>query len=85
MLIKTGQKIKVKKVNVEEREFLNKDGQTKVRRKVVNIGFLDGDGDMCKVTAFDPAFPIPKDGEEWPLPPVKRLECFDGLIQNLMV
>lgn len=85
MLIKVGQKIKVKKVNREEREFLGKDGVTKVRRVVVNISFVDGDGDFAKVTAFDPSWPLPVEGSDWTLPPVKRLECFDGMIQNIMV
>lgn len=84
MLIKNV-KIKVKKVNAENREFLGKDGQTKVKRLVVNIAFLDGDGDMCKLTSFDPSWEIPKEGSDWVLPTVKRMECFDGMIQNVMV
>lgn len=78
-------KVKVSKVVEDTREMLSKDGVTKVRRRIVNILFPDPSGDVCKVTCFDPTFSLPKPGELWQLPPVKRLECFDGLIQNIMI
>lgn len=78
-------KVKVSKVQEETREMLSKDGVSKVHRRIVNILFADPSGDICKVTCFDPSFPLPKVGEVWQLPPVKRLECFDGLIQNIMI
>lgn len=84
MLI-SSQKVKINKVSEDLREMLSKDGVTKVKRRIVNILFADSEGDVCKVTAFDPAFTLPKKGDLWELPPVKRLECFDGLIQNIMV
>lgn len=84
MLIKS-LKFKVKKVSSEKRQFLNKDGVTKVERTVVNIALIDADGDFVKVTSFDPSWKIPSEGDEWTLPPVKKLECFDGMIQNVMV
>lgn len=84
MLIKP-LKFKVKKASSEVREFLNKDGVTKVKRTVVNIALIDDDGDFVKVTSFDPSWTVPKEGQEWTLPPVKKLECFDGMIQNVMV
>lgn len=78
-------KIKVQKVVSDDREMLSKDGVTKVTRKIVNILFVDPDGDPVKVTCFDPKFKLPSVGELWQLPPVKRLECFDGLIQQVMI
>lgn len=84
MLIKSN-KVKVKKVSQEKRQFLNKDGVTKVERTVVNIAFVDDDGDFVKVTSFDPSWGVPKEGQDWTLPPVKKLECFDGMVQNVMV
>ena len=75
---------KVKKVNDEEREMLGKDGNTKVKRRIVNIGLVDKDGDFIKVTSFDPSYQLPKEGEEWSFMP-KRWECFDGMVQNVMV
>ena len=75
---------KVKKVVDETREMLGKDGQTKVQRRIVNIALIDKDGDFVKVTSFDPKFPLPKEGEEWEIPSVKKWECFDGMVQNVM-
>lgn len=85
MLIPNGTKVKVKKVVSEVREFLGKDGITKVKRQVFNCTALDADGDIIKITSFDPAFPLPKDGSDWVLPFVKKLDCYDGLVQNLFV
>lgn len=85
MLIPTGLKLKAKSVSDEEREFLGKDGQTKVKRRVVNISAADKEGDWIKITTFDPQWKIPAKGEEFELPPVKKLECFDGILQNVMV
>lgn len=76
---------KVKKVVDETREMLGKDGTTKINRRIVNIALIDKDGDFVKITAFDPKFTLPKEGEEWEAPPVKRFECFDGMVQNVMV
>lgn len=81
----SGLKIKVKKIASENREFLGKDGTTKVKRLVVNIASVDKDGDFIKLTSFDPTWPLPKEGEEWVVPPVRRFECFDGMIQSIMV
>ncbi len=78
-------KLKAKKVNSEDREFLGKDGVSKVKRRVVNISAIDKEGDFIKITSFDPTWPVPKDGEDFELPPVKRYECFDGMVQNIMV
>lgn len=76
---------KVKKVVDEKRLMLSKDGQTKVERRVVNIAVIDQDGDFVKVTSFDPQYQVPKEGEVWELPTIKRWECFDGMVQNVMV
>lgn len=78
-------KLKVRKVIEEDREMLNKDGVTKRQAHIVNISLVDADGDMVKVTSFDPKFKLPKQGEEWALPPIKRYECFDGIVQSVMV
>lgn len=85
MLIPSGTKLKAKSVSDEVREFLGKDGTTKVKRRVVNIAASDKEGDWIKITSFDPSWPIPSKGQEFELPPVKRLECFDGIMQNVMV
>lgn len=85
MLISSKLKLKVKKVNEETREFLAKDGTSKVSRRVVNIALVDDEGDFVKCTSFDPTWPIPKEGDMWSLPPVRRLECFDGMVQNVML
>lgn len=85
MLIPQGTKLKAKSVSDEVREFLGKDGTTKVKRRVVNIAASDKEGDWIKITSFDPTWPIPSKGQEFELPPVKRLECFDGIMQNVMV
>lgn len=77
-------KLKAKKVSSEDREFLGKDGTSKVKRRVVNISAVDSEGDFIKITSFDPTWPVPESGAEFVLPPVKRLECFDGMIQNIM-
>ena len=76
---------KVKKVKDEIREMLGKDGTTKVKRRIVNIGLADKDGDFVKVTSFDPSFTLPKEGDDWELPPIKRYECYDGMVQNVMI
>lgn len=78
-------KLKAKKVVNEEREFLSKDGTSKVKRRVVNISCMDSEGDFVKITSFDPSWTIPKEGEDFQLPPVRKLECFDGMVQNVMV
>lgn len=85
MLIPTGTKLKAKSVSDEVRDFLGKDGTTKIKRRVVNIAASDKEGDWIKITSFDPTWPIPSKGQEFELPPVKRLECFDGIMQNVMV
>ena len=85
MLIPAGTKLKAKSVSDEVREFLGKDGTTKVKRRVVNIAASDKEGDWIKITSFDPSWPIPQKGQEFELPTVKRLECFDGIMQNVMV
>lgn len=85
MLIPAGTKLKAKSVSDEVREFLGKDGTTKIKRRVVNIAASDKEGDWIKITSFDPSWPIPLKGQEFELPPVKRLECFDGIMQNVMV
>lgn len=85
MLIPAGTKLKAKSVSDEVRDFLGKDGTTKVKRRVVNIASVDKEGDWIKITSFDPSWPIPSKGQEFELPPVKRLECFDGIMQNVMV
>lgn len=76
---------KVKKVVDETREMLGKDGVTKVQRRIVNIAIIDKDGDFVKVTSFDPKFTLPKEGADWEVPAPKRWECFDGMVQNVMV
>ena len=78
-------KAKVKKVIEEDREMLDKDGVTKRQRHIVNIALVDGEGDLIKLTSFDPKFKLPKVGEEWAIPAIKRLECFDGIVQSIMV
>lgn len=75
---------KVKKVVDELRPMLAKDGVTKVEKRVVNIALIDQEGDFVKVTSFDPKFPLPKEGEMWEVPTMKRWECFDGMVQNVM-
>lgn len=85
MLIPVGTKLKAKSVSDEVRDFLGKDGTTKVKRRVVNIAASDKEGDWIKITSFDPTWPVPSKGQEFELPPVKRLECFDGIVQNVMV
>ena len=85
MLIPSGTKLKAKSVSDEVCEFLGKDGTTKIKRRVVNIAASDKEGDWIKITSFDPTWPIPSKGQEFELPPVKRLECFDGIMQNVMV
>lgn len=85
MLIPQGTKLKAKSVSDEIREFLGKDGTTKVKRRVVNIAASDKEGDWIKITSFDPSWSVPQKGQEFELPPVKRLECFDGIMQNVMV
>ena len=85
MLIPAGTKLKAKSVSDEVREFLGKDGTTKIKRRVVNIAASDKEGDWIKITSFDPSWPIPSKGQEFELPTVKRLECFDGIMQNVMV
>lgn len=84
-MLLNGLKVKVKKVNEEVREFLGKDGVSKVKRRVVNIASVDKDGDFIKFTSFDPSWAVPKEGEEWQVPPVRRYECFDGMVQNIML
>lgn len=76
-------KLKAKKVLTEERDFLQKDGVSKVHRKIVKISCLDSSGDFVKITSFDPAWKIPAEGEEFLLPPVRRLECMDGIVQEV--
>ena len=76
---------KVKKVVDETREMLDKDGQTKRQRRIVNIAIIDHDGDFVKVTSFDPKFELPKEGQEWQVPQIKKFECFDGMVQNVMI
>ena len=85
MLIPAGTKLKAKSVSDEVREFLGKDGTTKIKRRVVNIAASDKEGDWIKITSFDPSWPIPSKGQEFELPQVKRLECFDGIMQNVIV
>lgn len=77
--------LKVKRVTSESRQFLGKDGVSKVQRQVVNIVGSDADDDPFVITAFDPAFPLPKEGETWLVPAVKKFECFDGFVQKLLV
>lgn len=77
--------LKVKRVTSESRQFLGKDGVTKVQRQVVNIVGVDSDDDPFVITAFDPSFPLPKEGETWLVPSVKKFECFDGFVQKLLV
>lgn len=84
MLIKP-MKVKINAVNDETRDFLGKDGTTKIKRRVVNLAFCDDDGQFCTLTAFDPAFDVPKVGDMFQLPRVKKMECFNGMIQELMV
>lgn len=78
-------KLKVSNITDETRQLLSKDGQTKINRRIVNILIVDADAGVIKVTAFDPSFPLPKVGDMWTLPTVKKYECFDGLVQNVMV
>lgn len=85
MLIPVGLKLKARSVSDEVRDFLGKDGTTKVKRRVVHIAASDKDGDWIKITSFDPSWPVPSKGEEFELPAVKRYECFDGILQNVMV
>lgn len=77
--------LKVKRVTSESRQFLGKDGVSKVQRQVVNIAGVDADDDPIVITAFDPSFPLPKEGETWLVPAVKKFECFDGFVQKLLV
>lgn len=85
MLIPQKTKVTVRSVKSELREFLNKDGQSKVKRLVVNISAVDGEGDWLKITAFDPTFELPKEKADWVLPTVRKFECFDGILQNVML
>lgn len=85
MLIPANVKVKVINVSFEEREFLSKDGTSKIKRKVLNFTATDPEGGWVKVTSFDPSFAVPKPGDSFQLPPVKKYEFFDGMIQNVMV
>lgn len=84
MLLK-GNKVKVKKVVDEMREMLDKSGNTKVMRRVVNLGVLDKEGDIIKVTSFDPKYVVPKEGDDWEMPTPRKWECFDGIVQSVMI
>lgn len=67
MIIKV-QNLKVNKVVSEFRTFLGKDRCTFVQRLCVSIVGHDSDGDAFVISAEDPTFLLPKEGDIWTLP-----------------
>jgi hypothetical protein len=76
--------IKVINTSTEERDFVNKDG-TKRHAKIAHVL-----GEMpCPVTkrpvivnlrSYNAEWSLPKIGEKWPTPMIRRLESSDGNI-----
>lgn len=75
---------KVLKVKEEDLELLSKDGVTKVKRHRVMMSMLVDDGVMS-IKSYDPTFTIPKAGEMFETPEVRKYENFDGLVAEVML
>lgn len=67
MIIKN-QNLKVNKVVAEFRSFLADDRCTFVQRLCVSIVGHDSEGDCFVISAYDPKFLLPKEGDLWTLP-----------------
>lgn len=67
MIIKT-QNLKVNKVVAEFRTFLADDRISYVQRLCVSIVGHDSEGDVFVISAEDPVFTLPKEGDTWTLP-----------------
>lgn len=76
--------IKVLNTSIEERDFVNKDGS----KRHVQISHVLGEY-TCPVSkrpvimnfrSYNATWPLPKIGEKWPTPTIRRLESNDGNI-----
>lgn len=73
--------------NIEERDLVGKDGNKKhlvVRRVLLSVK-NGAKVEICNCRAYDTAFELPKPGAEWTTPPVRRYECFDGMVAEVSV
>lgn len=75
---------KVLNLKEDDRELLQKDGVTKVTRHIVKLSMMTKDG-MIVLSAFDPKFEVPKIGQDWETPEIRRYENFDSFVGNVLV
>lgn len=76
----------------EMRELVNKDG-TKVTKKVYHLLVFLKDPDdknspveVLNIRAYDPRFDLPKVGAlNWESPPIKKYECFNGQVAEVLL
>lgn len=77
--------------SVEPRELVGKDGKkrtTLISHVLLNCTTKRGDSqsvEICNVRAYDAKFPLPEVGKSWTTPRVRKYECFDGTISEVLV
>lgn len=73
--------------NIENRELVGKDGTKRqsVISHILIFGKNENGTEVYNVRSYDANFPLPPIGKEWETPPVKKYECFDGQVAEVMV
>lgn len=82
----------VLRASIEERMLVGKDGM-KASHKIAHILLISNEGGETNVLncrTFDNPLlltdkDLPKIGAEWTTPPVKKYECFDGQVAEVML
>lgn len=74
--------------SVETRELVGKDGVKKTSRishVLLSLKADNGGVEILNLRAFDATWELPKLGAKWTTPRVRRYECFDGQVADVMV
>ena len=74
--------------SVESRDLVGKDGvkrTSKISHVLLSITNEGGGVEICNVRSFDATWEMPKVGVKWTTPRVKRYECYDGMVADVMV
>lgn len=74
--------------SIEERDLVGKDGvkkHSKISHVLLMVGDVGKVSEVVNLRAYDADFDLPKVGEKWTTPRVRKYENFDGQVAEVMV
>lgn len=78
----------VMNASIEERDLVGKDGvkkHSKISHVLMSVGEVGKAFEVVNLRAYDADFQLPKIGEKWTSPRVRKYENFDGQVAEVMV